>query len=1093
MTALSKLITVAHRSVRAVNVEEDFDARDVLEGYSPGVHVLDALRRIAAGLQSGPRPRAFSITGPYGAGKSSFALLLSALLAADGDPRRELAAALLRKADEQLAETLDRERARLGPMIPALGVATREPAVTALARTIHRGAARRWGRRLPAVLKRIGPETTDPASLMELVEELTREAPLLLVVDELGKTLELAAAEGADVFVLQQVAERLSSSDSVNGMFITLQHLAFEDYLIGVSDTRRREWRKVHGRFDDLPFVGNSAHARRLVADSLIYDRSLDVPELYPLHGLSAEALPSLATQHDRSLVAFLTSDAPHALPAFLRQNEPGALLRPAELYDYFLDDVPPDGALAREIAARVDGCRDGDPIALSVLKTVGVLNLADGLPASRETIVEAVGGNPAAVEVALDGLTERSVLTFRAFAGEYRVWEGSDFDLAGEVAMARERLASHADAAETTIATAAAARPLRPVVAQRHSQRRHVLRYFESRLITPEGIETARTALTGADGLVLWVLAERKPRTKMPAETADGQPLIVLWSSHIGLVRDVALDLRATTEVLQNAPELEHDPVARRELRHRADLLAAALAASIERAFAADDVSCFAAGAKVRRVKLSRLVSDICDARFDRTPVIANEVLNRRELSSQGAKARRMLLEAMFESPAKDGLGIEGYGPERAMYEAVLREPGLHLDGRFQAPRKGSSLSATWKAIISFFDEAASEPRSIADLYEILQAPPLGLKPGPVPVLLAAALQHRSEDVFLYQDGSFEPLVDAALIERLLKTPERFAVKRASMLGVRAEVFEQLRTIVDSAATPTTRNASTLAVVRPLIAFVNELPEYARQTSSASPRAQAVCRALLEAKEPDELLFRDLPEACELQPFAPKARSSEAERKRAVEFVRRLRAALAELGAAFDRLLDDIGELLRHSFGGGVARARLREDLRVRARHLQQHVIDPKLRAFLLTAGDGSLDDADWLQAMAMTLAAKPPSSWSDHDLAAFEALAAERAGWFARLESLYYDQKRTADSGFEARRLTLTAPDGTETHEFIRVDEAARELVSETLETALASLRERLGSEAPKALLGALATEVMVSVQGEQAATSRRKARSA
>lgn len=1093
MTALSELITVAHRSVRAVNVEEDFDAADVLEGYSPGSHVIDALRRIAAALQSGSRPRAFSVTGPYGSGKSSFALLLSALLAAEGDPRRDCAARLLRAADGQLAETLNRERERLGPVILALGVAGREPAVTALARTIHRGARRLWSAKAPAVLERIGPQTTDPASLMELVEKLSAEAPMLLVVDELGKTLELAAAEGSDVFVLQQVAEHFSSSEQLNGIFITLQHLAFEDYLLGVSDARRREWRKVHGRFDDLPFVGDGAHARRLVADSLIYDPSLEVPELYPLHPHSAEVLPSLATQHDRSLVAFLTSDAPHALPAFLRANAAGALLRPAALYDYFLEDVPPDGALAREIAARVESERDGDPLALTVLKTVGVLNLADGLPASRETVVEAIGGSPEAVEVALDGLTERSVLTYRAFAGEYRVWEGSDFDIVRQVGLARERLVSHSDVSETTIAAAAAARPLRPVIAQRHSQRRQVLRYFESRLTTPAGVEGAHLTLPGADGLVLWVLAEHKSRAKMPAQSADGHPLIVLFSPHMGLVRDVALDLRATTEVLENAPELEHDAVARRELRHRAALLAEALVGSIERAFAASDVICFAGGVKVRRVKLSRLVSDICDSRFERTPVIANEMLNRRELSSQGAKARRMLLEAIFEAPGEHGLGIEGYGPERAMYEAVLREPGMHLNGRFAPPKKSSSLRASWDAIIAFFEDAVSEPRSIGELYTHLEAPPLGLKPGPIPVLLAAALQYRSEDVFLYQDGTFEPVVDAALLERLLKAPERFAVKRASMLGIRAEVFEQLRTIVDSETSPKTRNASTLAVVRPLIAFVSQLPEFARQTSSISQRAQAVCRVLLEAKEPDELLFAQLPQACELRPFDSKRASSEAERKRALEFVRRLRSALAELGGAFDRMLEQVGELLRHSFGSGIARARLREDLRVRARHLEQHVIDPKLRAFLLTASDATLDETDWLQAMAMTLAAKPPSSWSDHDLTAFEALAAERAGWFTRLESLYYDQRRSSDSGFDARRLTLTAPDGTETHEFIRVDEMTRELVSDALETALVSLRERLGAQAPKALLGALATEVMASVQEEQPATQLRKARNA
>ena len=55
------------------------------------------------------------------------------------------------------------------------------------------------------------------------------------------------------------------------------------------------------------------------------------------------------------------------------------------------------------------------------------------------------------------------------------------------------------------------------------------------------------------------------------------------------------------------------------------------------------------------------------------------NEMLNRTAVTSQGAKARRMLLEAMIERGADADLGLEGYGPEVAMYHAFLKGTGLH------------------------------------------------------------------------------------------------------------------------------------------------------------------------------------------------------------------------------------------------------------------------------------------------------------------------------------------------------------------------------------------------------------------------------
>src|SRR4051794_8913358 len=216
--SLSDLITVGHRNVRSVNLDEDFGRDDVLTGYSPGAHVVDAVRRIASGLQDGSRTRAWSVTGPYGAGKSSFALFLTALVRPDRDPLQSKASKLLREVDPQLAATLVRERKRLEigkrGMIPALAVATREPTVGALLRALQRGAEAYWsgpGRKpsvLHALSEAVADEAADSGALTGFIDELCDAAPVLIVVDELGKTLEYAAdgsGEG-DLYVLQQLA-----------------------------------------------------------------------------------------------------------------------------------------------------------------------------------------------------------------------------------------------------------------------------------------------------------------------------------------------------------------------------------------------------------------------------------------------------------------------------------------------------------------------------------------------------------------------------------------------------------------------------------------------------------------------------------------------------------------------------------------------------------------------------------------------------------------------------------------------------------------------------------------------------------------------
>ncbi|WP_414564228.1 MULTISPECIES: hypothetical protein [unclassified Anabaena] len=55
------------------------------------------------------------------------------------------------------------------------------------------------------------------------------------------------------------------------------------------------------------------------------------------------------------------------------------------------------------------------------------------------------------------------------------------------------------------------------------------------------------------------------------------------------------------------------------------------------------------------------------------------NELINRRDLTSQGAKARRELIQAMLEHQYEERLGLEGYGPEVSMYYSLLEETGIH------------------------------------------------------------------------------------------------------------------------------------------------------------------------------------------------------------------------------------------------------------------------------------------------------------------------------------------------------------------------------------------------------------------------------
>lgn len=135
--------------------------------------------------------------------------------------------------------------------------------------------------------------------------------------------------------------------------------------------------------------------------------------------------------------------------------------------------------------------------------------------------------------------------------------------------------------------------------------------------------------------------------------------------------------------------------------------------------------------------------------------------------------------------------------------------------------------------------------------------------KDGVLPVLLAAALAHAHSRVALYEDGSFVPKPNAAAFERLFRAPGKFELQRFTLAGPRAEAFRRYAAMIQRTAGG---DADLLTVVKPMLRLAKDLPEYVTKTKAVGDDARRVLKAVREARQPDKLLFADLPAACECQ-----------------------------------------------------------------------------------------------------------------------------------------------------------------------------------------------------------------------------------
>ncbi|EJO89832.1 hypothetical protein MCOL_V206575 [Mycobacterium colombiense CECT 3035] len=930
---------------------------------------------------------------------------------------------------------------------------------------------------------------------------MSAACPVLLLIDEFGKNLEYFASSGSDgdPFLLQELAEMTQGEDAVPLVIITMQHLSFDEYVQDGSTARRREWSKVQGRFQDIPYVETAEQSRRLIASAITHDPAVskaatqwvqshqsklesvglrelidDAAAAIPLHPIALAVLPELCSrygQNERTLFSFLAGTEPRAVPEFLASNvwrpkSPLPLVGVDQLYDYFLEASSSmigvaDGASRWiEIETRIRDNAGLTPDQLKAVKTVGVLNLVSSggrIRASRQLLefaLESAGpGGSFETSNVLESLVEAGLITYRAFSDEYRIWHGSDYNVRRVIEAARH---SYEDVDFADLLRDAV--ELEPFVAGRHSQHTGVLRVFRRQFSTL--IDGADEALDPQwDGIVYYATNSLADLSRAP-RPSDGRPAVYVIPDDVSIVRETAIDAAALNSALRSAEAEGADWVARRELVERVSAAQQRLQIQIGQTWNndADWVLAGSSRSLDPRRGPSALLSDVADAVYSNTPRIANEMIARRELTSQGAKARRFLIDALLAHKDSEAFAIEGYGPDRAMYEAIFRSTGIHRlteDGswKIQAPadRRWKPL---WTAMNSAFDSAVDSRLCLKDIGSLLLSPPFGVKDGIVPILLVAGLVARSDEIAVYEHGSLVLSIDDAVAERLAKNPGNFSIKNTqTSTGRRPIVIECL---VDRLGITGHHGPPTfLNVVTALYRELRVLPPYSQKTGMGlSAQSIAVRDAFHHAAEPDVLLFETLPMIFGMKPFAGGGRLNRGDVER---FADQLTVSIRELRDAYPHLLDSVQEQLAHATATRGSLAELRESLTADARRLNGQVLEPRLKAFI-GALERPLEDQQWLENVAMVVCdGQAPRVWTDEVAGRFPLRVAEIGGALRRTSALLHERLASkVEHGYSVSRMTLTSPGGAESVQLLSLTEHEKSAITPLFEELVAKLME-------------------------------------
>lgn len=1008
MIRLASLVAVKRRFGLSARLDSDLHGTPPLSGYVLQASVGKALQTMTETLIAGG-PKAFTWTGPYGGGKSCAALLVASLVAGSRE-QKALAEEIVGPAMAGAFTQAFPARKQGWKAIALTG--RRAPLLAELAEACR--LALGWNRTTSE------SAAADDRVLIALLEaEAAKRAGLLIILDELGKNFEHAAANSGDIHLLQDLAERASRSDG-RIVVIGILHQSFDQYSDRLSRSARADWVKVQGRFQNIPFVAQAdevaallAHAiesdppaaaaelTAAVAEAVALRRPVDVATLgrtltraWPLHPITALLLGPVTrqrfAQNERSVFGFLSSSEPYGFQAHLANTYADAdrvWFGPDQLWDYLVANlgsalsVGADGNRMSLALEAIERAELQGPLHVRLVKTAALIEFfrnGSGLAVSDDFLIMSapdVGSDK--VVAALTNLTERAILIRQPRLGGYALFAGSDFDLEGAISRQIDVLSLEA------VLDLPGRLGVGPIAAKRHYFETGTLRTFEvvvllaqndggdlegwaeaaaSRLVKPARKTAGQLILLMPDSQTFEAPADKAAAALSAAMEGIGAVAAVAVSKTVASVGDRVAELNALERIERSHPQLEGDRIARREVSARRAQMTDAVRRELTTALSSAQWWSLGARAEdLDSAPLSVVASDVASLAFSSAPILHSELLCRDRPSTSAMAGLRALAHAMANSADQADLGIEGYPAERGLYLTLLSPLGLHgADKSGVCSFRDPGPSTAGKSLQPAWTLLGSQKRqSLESVYEAWACRPYGLKRGVMPVIaLAYILAHRNS-LAVYLDGLYQATIDDVFVDRMMQSPKAVELQNISRSRKDTELVERLAALLSTPKVSVAADA--LPVASALFQRFKALPPWTQRTATLTPVATRVRDVVIKANDPEALLFGDLAEALsgEPEPAAAIARS------------------LVEAEAAYPAMMADFTQTLAEQLGVKDGRF---EELGPRALTASGITADLRLDAFATRAGAFATGDGD-IEGLASLLVHKPPRNWTDRE----------------------------------------------------------------------------------------------------------------
>jgi hypothetical protein len=898
--------------LRSINIAFDADYPERISHFRPTAKCVPLIRALLGHEEQ----RAFFLVAPYGSGKSLTAAYAGHLIEnskSSGPVRLEINRRL-EVVSPELADIAKRRRASIKQKGLALFLHGHVSNVgkqlrLAAADSLKRIGVRRW-------TKLRNSKENDVAEVLQLIRGICDEAGcdrVAIVWDEFGRHLEALVAEGRgdELAEIQLLAEIAARTKAIPITFCPVLHQGLSLYASGLPQAIRSNWKKIEGRFETIQYVDDSKEIYRLIGE-VVQSRGSAGTQNAPTQSLAKKCL-SLGLFSDfktRDLSNLLKSAKPmeptalYLLPrvsarvaqnertlfSFLYNCDLSAPVRVSDLYDFFAPAMRADTAVGGtyrqwlETESAISKIPD-DEAAVSALKTACLLGLGTSGERSRTTVqlmrFAVDGYEPKNADAVLQDLFGRKLLLHRVHNDDVSVWHGTDLDLRGRLEEVRSKLETDFDL--ITFLNKEAPPPVwKPV---EYNDTHCIRRYLPGSYLTKDQFNNIEAwCLThlanDSDGQIAYLLADTEEdlaAAKLAAKKNKSDERLIFAVPNEPLpLRNAAIEVSALQGMQEDSELVESDPIALAELQQMTDDALEHLQKLIDRLVTPSPTGAiwFHGGKPIsggNSRELRHAFSEIMESVYTKTPMINNEMINRRKPSPALVNARKKLTMAILERHGRERLGLEGFFPDRSMFNTVLLHTGLYRQDKssdrwnyvHERSLTDPGMQAIWGRLRKFLTEPSESPTTFKSLIDELQSPPIGLRLGVIPILLAAALRAFPSAISLMHKGKYLNDVLPSDIEHICKFPSEYQLLVLDIDEPKQKLLRGLHKQFSKVANyEIEENDLVRHCYDALEAWKHQLPPAAFTTGRLSPSTAIFRATITRVNDPIQLFFSELPKA---------------------------------------------------------------------------------------------------------------------------------------------------------------------------------------------------------------------------------------